>query len=84
MEKGLKIQKTLVFALCLLLGSLAYVGPANAYLDPGTGSMILQGIIGVVAAAAAVTGIYWQKVKSFFNKKAPTEQEETTVSRDGD
>ena len=41
---------------------------AQAYLDPGTGSLILQGIIGTVAAVAAVGGLYWARVKAFFGR----------------
>ena len=42
---------------------------AFAYLDPGTGSIILQSILGAIAAVVAWGGIYWQKVKDFYNKK---------------
>tara|TARA_B100000787_G_C16185279_1_gene294296 strand:+ start:785 stop:979 length:195 start_codon:yes stop_codon:yes gene_type:complete len=42
---------------------------AFAYLDPGTGSIILQGILGAIAAGASYCSIYWHKIKKFFNKK---------------
>jgi hypothetical protein len=41
---------------------------AHAYIDPGLGSIILQGIIGAIAAVSFTVKIYWQKIKSFFNK----------------
>jgi hypothetical protein len=41
--------------------------PAYAYLDPGTGSIIVQSIIGLVAAGAAAIGLYWAKVKTILN-----------------
>ena len=41
---------------------------AHAYLDPGTGSIILQAILGFIAATAATVSIYWQKFKSIINK----------------
>lgn len=53
-----------ILVLCLLFQSF----PAYAYLDPGTGSMILQGMIGGIAAAWAVFGLYFQKIKSFFKQ----------------
>ncbi len=34
---------------------------AHAYLDPGTGSIILQAIIGAIAAGATFLKIYWHK-----------------------
>ena len=41
---------------------------AYAYLDPGTGSFILQAIIGFLAAISAGFLYYWNKVKNFFIK----------------
>lgn len=32
-----------------------------AYLDPGTGSAILQGILGGLAALAVVPKLYWHR-----------------------
>jgi hypothetical protein len=42
---------------------------AFAYLDPGTGSIILQEILGAIAAGGAYCSIYWQKIKKFFIRK---------------
>jgi hypothetical protein len=39
--------------------------PAYAYLDPGTGSAILQGILGALAAIAVVTKLYWYRILRF-------------------
>ena len=55
--------------LFLIFSLISYTSPAYAYLDPGTGSMLLQGLIGGIAAAIAFLSIYWQKVKAFFGKK---------------
>tara|TARA_Y100000590_G_C14998959_1_gene743085 strand:+ start:203 stop:412 length:210 start_codon:yes stop_codon:yes gene_type:complete len=41
---------------------------AYAYLDPGTGSIILQAILGAIAAGLMTIKIWWQKFKSFFSK----------------
>jgi hypothetical protein len=32
-----------------------------AYLDPGSGSMILQAVVGGAAAAAVVGKLYWRR-----------------------
>lgn len=42
---------------------------ANAYIDPGSGSIILQAIIGVIAAGGLTIKIYWNKLKDLFRKK---------------
>ena len=57
--------------LCLIVGLISYTSPAYAYLDPGTGSMLLQGLIGGLAVTISVLSIYWQKVKAFFVKQEP-------------
>ncbi len=48
----------------------AWTSPAEAYLDPGTGSMIVQGIIGVIAGALVALRIYYGKIKYFFSAKS--------------
>ena len=45
-----------------------FTNPANAYLDPGTGSIILQAILGFIAASLATLTFYWNKVKLFLIK----------------
>lgn len=50
-----------------VLLTAAFTSPAFAYLDPGTGSMVLQAILGVVAIAGATVSVYWQRVRSFFS-----------------
>lgn len=44
-------------------GIILFEGNAHAYLDPGTGSMILQGILGGIAAVAVVGRLYWDRLK---------------------
>ena len=45
-----------------------YCTKAYAYLDPGTGSFILQAILGFLAAISAGFIYFWTKVKNFFLK----------------
>lgn len=45
---------------------------AFAYLDPGTGSMILQGIIAGVAIGWFTIKTYWYKLAALFGKKPPS------------
>jgi Na+/proline symporter len=46
----------------LVLACLAVARPAHAYLDPGTGSMLLSAIIGFVAAVALAVKMFWFRV----------------------
>ena len=45
----------------LLLYFLIFNTNAYAYLDPGLGSIILQGIVAALAATSLTIKIYWQK-----------------------
>ena len=56
----------------LLIILSAYSSNAYAYLDPGVGRIILQGIIASIAAASLTIKIYWQKIKDFFKKRKKT------------
>jgi hypothetical protein len=44
-------------------------GDVHAYLDPGTGSMALQLIVGGVVAVIATARLYWARLKSFSTRK---------------
>ncbi len=39
---------------------------SHAYLDPGTGSIILQAVIGVAVGGLFAVGLFWSRVKTFF------------------
>ena len=47
---------SVVFVLLLFLER-----PASAYLDPGTGSMLLQALLGGVAAVGVIARLYWHR-----------------------
>ncbi len=59
---------TLILAAVILLGSFAVTAPAYAYLDPGTGSMLLQLLLGGVAGALVIGKLYWARIQSFFGR----------------
>ena len=44
-----------------------------AYIDPGTGSLVLQMIAGGVAAAAVTAKLYWSRVKRVFRRQPDDE-----------
>ena len=49
-----------------------------AYLDPGSGSMMLQVIAGGLAAAAVTLKVYWRRFLVFLRIRKP--EEETTAA----
>ena len=59
----------ILYLLFLIFITLISLTPNSfAYLDPGTGSIILQAILGFVAASIATITLYWNKLKNFFKK----------------
>lgn len=56
--------------VALSLGLLAQ--PAWAYLDPGTGSMIISAIVGLFATVGLALKTYWYKIKAFMRKDSAT------------
>lgn len=49
---------------------------ALAYLDPGTGSMLVQLVVGGFAAAGVALKLYWRRIRSFFRiRRRPAEPE---------
>ena len=61
------MKKTLIYLTLNIIAIFLIVSNAYAYLDPGTGSFILQAIIGFLAALSAGFLYYWTKVKNFFS-----------------
>ena len=39
---------------------------AFAYIDPGTGSILIQGIIAAIAAVGVTLKLYWHRLKALF------------------
>jgi hypothetical protein len=61
------ITVALFVAMFLFCSSLT--GDVQAYLDPGTGSMALQLLVGGVVAVLATVKVYWARLKSFSSRK---------------
>ena len=57
-------KKLLIFFLIIYF----YKINAYAYLDPGTGAIILQALAGAVAAIMSFIYYYGNKIKVFFKK----------------
>ena len=54
----------------IMLWLLATATPAEAYLDPSTGSMILSAIVGLLATVALALKTYWYRVRAFLRRTA--------------
>ena len=59
------------FCVIVLVGWLCLEVPVDAYLDPGTGSMLLQILLGGFAAVGVIGKLYWHRLTSLFKGKDP-------------
>jgi hypothetical protein len=62
------------FAIPLVL-VLAAETRVDAYLDPGSGSMLIQLLLGGVAGAAVIMKLGWARFKDMFRSSSPKERE---------
>lgn len=80
--KGETMKRLLSFAALSGAALMLTTQDAHAYLDPGTGSMLLQGLIAGIAAGSVVIGTYWNRLKTFFrsglSKKSDAEKQQTS------
>ncbi len=63
-------------ALLILVSENAF-----AYIDPGTGTLLIQWLFGMVVAGFAVLNLYWARAKHFFATKfgsAPSQEPESS------
>ena len=73
-------MKSIIFAVIPgAVFSVGFVTPALAYLDPGTGSILLQGLFAAVVGGLVTIKLYWAKVKSLFGSKP----DENSPAQDG-
>ena len=74
-----------VYGTCVTVVLLSVATPAYAYLDPGTGSALLQGILGALAAIGVAVKLYWYRILRVLGirKKGPASSDtaETTNNK---
>ncbi len=61
------LQAALFVATFLFVSHLQ--GPVYGYLDPGTGSIAIQLILGGLVALLASVRMYWARLRTFFGRK---------------
>jgi len=69
------IATLVVFALSAVFPSLAM-----AYLDPGSGSMVVQLLLAGFAGAAVALKVFWRKICAFFGFKKSEKPRDNTPS----
>ena len=62
------VECAVLLALVFPGAGEAYGGIFSAYIDPGTGSLIIQILLAALVGAGFAVKIFWTKIKSFFSK----------------
>ena len=56
------LPKTLIMPALLYL---PFHQVLHAYIDPGTGSIVLQAVIGALVGGLVAIGLFWNRIKAF-------------------
>ena len=53
---------------CLAVSLALFPNSADAYLDPGTGSFMMQILVGAVLGGMVAVGVFWRKLTAFLRR----------------
>ena len=79
MESNQKSSRRYPLGPLALVAALVLVllpSPALAYIDPGTGSFVIQGIIAAIVGAGIAIKMYWHRIKSALTGKPLSEDDD--------
>jgi hypothetical protein len=68
MLKSMFARKKVLFLIAMIAWTAIFAPDAMAYLDPGTGSLIVQSVIAAIAAAGFGLKMYWGRVRGWIKK----------------
>jgi hypothetical protein len=68
-EYNFHMSEVLIIFGVLLITQLISAKEARAYLDPGTGSYLIQILVASLAALGLTVSHYWSRIKSAIFKK---------------
>jgi len=73
-----------IAALLATINVAMFHGEAQAYLDPGSGSIILQAIIAGFAVVSVSIKIYWYRIRAYFKGETYDPNEDLLADLDFD
>ncbi|WNM64240.1 hypothetical protein [Candidatus Nitrospira neomarina] len=65
-------------AISITLIVFGFENSAQAYLDPGTGSMVLQLLLGGIAGVVVILKLYWRRFVGLFRGNAQEESQHSS------
>lgn len=63
-----------IFAILAVL----FAPDASAYIDPGSGSILIQGLIAAIAAIGVSCKLYWHRFTGLFRTSEPSVAKDDT------
>ncbi len=64
-----------------LINLLAPVMRPQAYLDPGSGSFLIQLLIAGLVGAGFLIKTYWKKITGLFSRSAPKKEDDSKIQQ---
>ena len=71
-----------IFGFVVVLG-LVFMDRAHAYIDPGTGSMLLQALLACLVAVIAFGRQIWTRISCFMSSRKEDQDPEADETRKG-
>jgi len=76
MKEFLQIKSSASLLALVVLALSLWARPAHAYIDPGTGSFVVQGIIAAVVGGAFAIKVFWHRIISAITGKSATDDDD--------
>lgn len=77
------MRPTYLFGFMMFVVVVLLQQDASAYLDPSSGSILIQILLGGVAGFAVLIRIYWRKIRRALGLYKPTLEEDANQQDDG-
>ena len=61
-------MKITIVLVINIISAIIVIKKADAYIDPGTGSMMIQALLALLATVSVSVGIFWKRIRSFFTR----------------
>ncbi|HVM19370.1 MAG TPA: hypothetical protein VM307_05375 [Egibacteraceae bacterium] len=65
-----RVVSSAAWVAYLTLGFMTLtIAPAAAYIDPGSGSLIFQVVVGAAMAVSLAVKVFWRRITGFFSRR---------------
>ena len=79
-NKGVRLLACLrglaAMLLVLVASFVAVSKPVYAYIDPGTGSLVIQAVLAAVLTVGATVKVFWHQIKEKYRKLFHKDEQE--------